>query len=254
MGSTSLYILLIFLAIGLVYAVFRVLSLKRGLTESNGQLSKATQEIERLNDDLSKFQSDIEELNQRASEEQSRHEAELQSAREELTTKETEWSAHRHEMESTIESVQSEIASKEEVYRNELKRVKEMLNDLNLLVQAFDRWHGGLDSLMGHNAHMHTQNSEFFKIVNQIVILALNAAIEAARAGEEGRGFAVVADEVRNLALRSQQLSESYKENLNKNDLITSATFQDIQAGGKLIMTEVHATSDIVDKLMAQVS
>nr|WP_255375041.1 MULTISPECIES: methyl-accepting chemotaxis protein [unclassified Oleiphilus] len=106
---------------------------------------------------------------------------------------------------------------------------------------------------MEHNAEMHHQNQEFFNIVKQIVILALNAAIEAARAGEHGKGFAVVADEVRSLAMRSQELSESYKENLNKNDFLTTTTFQDIQAGGKMILTDVSATNEIVKDLISRV-
>ncbi|MBP0532650.1 methyl-accepting chemotaxis protein, partial [Mycobacterium tuberculosis] len=72
-------------------------------------------------------------------------------------------------------------------------------------------------------------------IAFQTNILALNAAVEAARAGEQGRGFAVVASEVRALAARSEELSKSYRNSLHVNDLPTTATFQDIQAGGKMI-------------------
>ena len=61
----------------------------------------------------------------------------------------------------------------------------------------------------------------------------------------------MVADEVRNLAMRSQELSQSYKENLNKNDFLTTATFQDIQAGGKMILNDVSSTSEIVKSMLA---
>jgi methyl-accepting chemotaxis protein len=66
--------------------------------------------------------------------------------------------------------------------------------------------------------------------------VALNASIEAARAGEQGKGFAVVASEVRTLANRAEALSTDYRNNLYKNDLITTTTFQDLQAGGKMII------------------
>lgn len=130
--------------------------------------------------------------------------------------------------------------------REQLTIVTDDLHALTDLLVTFERWHESLTQLMEHTAEMHHQNQEFFNIVKQIVILALNAAIEAARAGEYGRGFAVVADEVRNLAMRSQELSESYKENLNKNDFLTTTTFQDIQAGGKMILTDVASTTEVV--------
>ncbi|MCO7226322.1 methyl-accepting chemotaxis protein [Pleionea sp. CnH1-48] len=117
---------------------------------------------------------------------------------------------------------------------------------------TFERIHESLTELMDHNQAMSDQNGQFFNIVKQIVILALNAAIEAARAGEFGRGFAVVADEVRALALRSQELSKSYRENLYKNDLLTTSTFQDIQASGKMVITELATVQSQVDSCISR--
>jgi methyl-accepting chemotaxis protein len=158
----------------------------------------------------------------------------------------------QREMENQIKSLKNENQTEKAELADKLGQVKENLSDLAALLVTFERWHESLNQLMQHNAEMHKQNQEFFNIVKQIVILALNAAIEAARAGEHGRGFAVVADEVRNLAMRSQELSESYKENLNKNDFLTTATFQDIQAGGKMILTDVSSTTEIVKSMIAR--
>ena len=155
--------------------------------------------------------------------------------------------------EAQIQSLRHEHEREQFFLTEKLEHVEKDLAELTNLLVTFERWHESLTQLMEHNAEMHHQNQEFFNIVKQIVILALNAAIEAARAGEHGKGFAVVADEVRSLAMRSQELSESYKENLNKNDFLTTTTFQDIQAGGKMILTDVSATNEIVKDLISRV-
>jgi methyl-accepting chemotaxis protein len=107
------------------------------------------------------------------------------------------------------------------------------------LIKTFERWHADMNMLLTHNREMHARNDEFADIVRQVVIVALNASIEAARAGEQGKGFAVVASEVRTLANRAEALSKDYRSNLYKNDLITTTTFQYLQAGGKMIIGAV---------------
>lgn len=107
------------------------------------------------------------------------------------------------------------------------------------LVKTFERWHADMNVLIRHNREMHAMNDDFATIVRQMVIVTLNASIEAARAGEQGRGFAVVAGEMRNLASRAEKLSNDYRNRLYENDLITTTTFQGLQAGGKMIMGSV---------------
>ena len=213
-------------------------SLNQTIDELSNQNTKLGNEVSELQSADSNRISQVEELNSQISD--LRIEFESDKA-----LSEEEYQLRTQELEAAHDSQKSELS-------NQLTQVEKDLADLADLLVTFERWHESLTQLMLHNAEMHKQNQEFFNVVKQIVILALNAAIEAARAGEHGRGFAVVADEVRNLAMRSRELSESYKENLNKNDFLTTATFQDIQAGGKMILTDVSSTTEIVKNMLSQ--
>jgi methyl-accepting chemotaxis protein len=115
--------------------------------------------------------------------------------------------------------------------------------DLLGLSKTFERWHATMDALLHHNADMHRKNEDFARIVRQMTIVTLNASIEAARAGKTGAGFAVVASEMRELAGNAQTLSSEYRTSLHQNDLLTTTTFQDLQATGKMIMGAVVGLS-----------
>jgi methyl-accepting chemotaxis protein len=123
---------------------------------------------------------------------------------------------------------------------------------LKLMSATFERWHEQMISLMAQNHDMHRKNQDLSSIVSHVLIVSLNASIEAARAGAAGRGFSIVAGEVRALATRSQELSKSYRDSLNRNDLITAATFQDIQAGGKMIAASLASVEAASSQLHAQ--
>ena len=133
--------------------------------------------------------------------------------------------------------------------------VEKLANETRALRKVaitFEHWHQEMNSLMAQNREMHQQNAEFGAIVKHIVIVALNAAIEAARAGETGRTFAVVADEVRALASRSESLSRDYSSSLHKNDLTTTATFQEIQADGKMIVSAIGGIESLIGQLKSR--
>jgi hypothetical protein len=117
---------------------------------------------------------------------------------------------------------------------------------------TFERWHEQMISLMAQNRDMHAKNQELSSIVHHVLIVSLNASIEAARAGTAGRGFSIVAHEVRELATRSQELSKSYRDSLHRNDLTTAATFQDIQAGGKMITASLGSVEMLANQFQSK--
>jgi methyl-accepting chemotaxis protein len=131
-------------------------------------------------------------------------------------------------------------------------RIANEAQRLKGLGATFERWHEQMISLMTQNKDMHAKNQELSSIVRHVVIVSLNASIEAARAGTAGRGFAVVASEVRALAARSEELSKSYRNSLDLSDLTTTATFQDIQAGGKMIAASLSSVEALANQFQSK--
>ncbi len=171
-----------------------------------------------------------------------RLQAALESAQRSVEELQARLSRERDAQRQALESMRAQLAesgSAVAAARGGAAGMAQGMDELLQVDQAIERWHASMDSLLRHNSDMRRKNADFAQIVQQMTIVTLNASIEAARAGLSGRGFAVVAEEMRGLAQRAQTLSKEYRDGLHENDLITASTFQDLQAGGKMIVSTV---------------
>lgn len=218
-----------------------------------GLRSKHMRQVQALEDQLANQARDLQkrvpaselsDLRQAHKEEVASLRSNLERIQREHQQNERQWQQDQQEIRSNLEREldqrNAELHTTKAEFDRQLQAVKQSVADLLDVTDTIERWHVGMNEIMEHNKAMQRQNGDFKSIVGQIGILSLNAAIEAARAGEFGRGFAVVADEVRKLSTRANGLNEDYRSNLDKSAIITTLAFQDVQAGGKMIVTAIH--------------
>jgi methyl-accepting chemotaxis protein len=170
---------------------------------------------------------------------QHHQEEEIEQEEQETTQDRMQLVQQQEEHEKLLRQVHDNNEELKAMVSGDYTKMANGINQLHGLIKVFERWHTEMNDLLEHNREMHKRNKEFFSIVQQVIMVALNASIEAARVGEHGRAFVVVADEIRTLASRLAKFSEGYRDNLHKNDLITTTTFQDLQAGGNMITAAV---------------
>jgi hypothetical protein len=137
-----------------------------------------------------------------------------------------------------------------------LRRASDLTHEiahLKTLAIAFERWHEDMIYMTARTRDMNEKGDALATIARQMVMVSINAAIEAARAGDVARGFVVVAAEVKIQARLMQTLSGDMGKDLQKSELMTTATFQDIQAGGKAMMAAISGLESMVKQLSRDV-
>lgn len=157
----------------------------------------------------------------------------------ELDVKATENSEHVTQVTDLLE--EAEGVTKEG--RNQVLKNKNLIHDVNEEVNKAATVVEELDLL---SKEVSTVMDVIRSIAEQTNLLALNAAIEAARAGEQGRGFAVVADEVRALAGKTQQSTDTIKQQIENLMKGTAEAVMSIKNSGTQTQEAVSQADEIL--------
>jgi hypothetical protein len=239
MGNIAIILLLTTTVVIAFYLAWLVRKLRRQLSQVNAR-SDAEMGDAATDAQSEEFQQKISQLQAAFDQERAELEAELERMRQGCPPE-------------TLEQLEKTLRANGVALDNSKTLASEIVALLDL-VKTFERWHADMNELIIHNREMHHKNDEFASIVKYMIIVTLNASIEAARAGQAGRGFTVVADEMRTLAARAESLSVGYKNSLHQNDLITTTTFQDLQAGGKMIIGSLTGLNLINNRIKDELS
>ncbi|MHB9118756.1 MAG: methyl-accepting chemotaxis protein [Burkholderiales bacterium] len=243
----SLILFISGIALGVFFLTLKLLSERKANQRKLEARDKSIAElscripVEEAQSRFAALQAEIDGLREKLAEREAEHELALADAAQQAVLE-------REEIHSTLsKAYDSRVSALRQALANDYTSLKNEINGLLGIVKTVERWHDEMQAILANNRDIKKQNEDFARVVKNVVMLALNAAIEAARAGEHGRGFAVVADGVRELATSSERLAHNFQNNLIKNDLVTTTTFQDMQASSNMIRTIVSgllATSD----------
>jgi methyl-accepting chemotaxis protein len=147
------------------------------------------------------------------------------------------------------EATTAAVSNDKEELVQKLAALEQAITDLKALAVALERWHEDMISLAAQTRDMNSKGDDLATIARHMIMVSVNAAIEAARAGDIAKGFVVVAAEVKSQAQHVQTLSNDMGKTLQKSELMTTTTFQDIQAGGKMMMAAISGLERMVKDL-----
>lgn len=176
---------------------------------------------------------------QRAANEVSNGAGQVAASSRDLAQGATDQAAVVEELTATLASVADQVAENAE----HAKEISQKVDGLGTEIMDSN---GQMHEMVTSMNEINEASQEIGKIIatineiaSQTNLLALNASIEAARAGEAGKGFAVVASEIQKLASQSDEAAGEIKEIIEKLQLESEKTVEDMNNTKVLIHEQI---------------
>ena len=176
---------------------------------------------------------------QRAANEVSNGAEQVAASSSDLAQGATDQAAVVEELTATLASVADQVAENAE----HAKEISQKVDGLGTEIMDSN---GQMHEMVTSMNEINEASQEIGKIIatineiaSQTNLLALNASIEAARAGEAGKGFAVVASEIQKLASQSDEAAGEIKEIIEKLQLESEKTVEDMNNTKVLIHEQI---------------
>ena len=117
----------------------------------------------------------------------------------------------------------------------ELGVLSQEVKPLLELLEVFERWYAGMDSLQANNAELHQNSLAVIQCMDELYQMHSQPNNPASK------------ETVEQIYARAKIICQQSQDHIAKGELVATVTFQDIQATCRMILTQIHNLQTLVE-------